>query len=59
VKRESELKKLKPPPNKWWELKDKTFIDEYVKHVFMTNSEQNNVDTYLKYVEELQMRELI
>jgi len=58
-KRESELKQLKPPPNKWWELKDKTFIDEYIKHVFMTGSEQSNVDTYLKYVEELQIRELI
>lgn len=58
-KRGEELSKLKPPPNKWWELKDKTFIDEYIKHVFMTNSDPMNVQDYLRRVEELQIEELI
>jgi len=57
-KREEELKKLRPPPNKWWELKDKSFIDEYTKHVFMNFSDPVDVEGYLKYVEELKNREL-
>jgi len=58
-KRTEKLSTMKPPPHKWWELKDKTFIDEYIKHVFMIGSDTTHVEEYIKHVEELQLKELI